>query len=386
MALTPQLACGESPSSTLTGGFGSGDGSNSKYGMTQQGLSGNGGVYFFHALFNESSCLDVYEDDSDNGTQIEEYGCNGSGAQAFKVVDIGNGMVNLVHLDSGKCVDVYGAGANWGTNIVLWPCNSQDVAEQFFIQTDPAGDWTFYNPNSGQCLDVTGANPQNLTPIETWPCNYNGNQKWWPELVNPLPLVLSSATFEQMFPNRNPFYTYDDFVSVSTSPSPAFAIDGTIDDRKRDVAAFLANVNRETGGLQYINEINPPMDYCDPQPGCDCAPGQQYYGRGSLQISHNQNYCDASQALYGNPDVLRTSPDLVSQSDSLAWATGLWFWTSTACHNDIVQQENFGATIQTINGALECNGANPDAVNERINAYLQFCQLLGVDPGTNLGC
>lgn len=59
---------------------------------------------------------------------------------------------------------------------------------------------------------------------------------------------------------------------------------------------------------------------------------------------------------------------------------------SMPAHRAIVDNRGFGETIRTINGALECNGGIPAQVQSRIDRYRQLCQLLGVDPGPNLGC
>ena len=194
--------------------------------------------------------------------------------------------------------------------------------------------------------------------------------------------VLPRSVFEAMFPNRNPFYTYDGLVQ-STATYPSFAAAGSLDDRKREVAALLANVNHETGGLYYIDEID-KADYCGG--GCPCEPGKQYYGRGPIQISWNSNYCAASQAIFGDSEVLRTDPDRVSNDARVAWATALWFWNATDCHNVIVNNQDFGGTIRIINGPVECGGLRPDEVQDRVNAYLSYCQMLGVDPGSSLYC
>jgi chitinase len=201
----------------------------------------------------------------------------------------------------------------------------------------------------------------------------------------PLEEVLSQSTFESMFPDRNPFYTYQDFVQAATA-FPSFAASGSGAQRKREVAAFLANVNHETGGLYYINETVKELRCVDGVPSCPCASGQYYYGRGPLQITGNENYCAASQAILGDPTILEYHPGKVSQDGLLAWETALWFWTSTSCHDDIVNNEDFAGTIETINGPYECGGANPDEVQDRVQAYLSFCQLFGVDPGSSLYC
>jgi chitinase len=48
--------------------------------------------------------------------------------------------------------------------------------------------------------------------------------------------------------------------------------------------------------------------------------------------------------------------------------------------------QGFGATTRAINGALECNGKNQAQMNARVGYYRQYCQQLGVDPGSNLTC
>ena len=58
---------------------------------------------------------------------------------------------------------------------------------------------------------------------------------------------LTKAVFEGYFPNRVPFYTYEAFQTAAEA-YPAFGTSGTLDDQKRELAAFLGNVNQESGG------------------------------------------------------------------------------------------------------------------------------------------
>jgi predicted chitinase len=199
--------------------------------------------------------------------------------------------------------------------------------------------------------------------------------------------ILSEGTFDSMFPSRNGFYSYAGLVNAAATFS-AFATTGDTTAQKREVAAFLANVGHETGDLIYIEEID-KADYCSSSGSCPCQSGKRYYGRGPLQISWNYNYCTAGDYLGVD---LRSNPDLVAQDATISWRTGLWFWMTSAgagarpAHDSIVNGNGFGETIRTINGSLECNGGNASAVQSRVSRYLSFCQMLGVDPGSNQGC
>jgi predicted chitinase len=158
--------------------------------------------------------------------------------------------------------------------------------------------------------------------------------------------------------------------------------------RRQEAAAFLANVNHETGGLVFITEIDKSANHCDPSVPCPAGP-LNYYGRGPIQLSWNFNYRAAGDALGIN---LLNDPGRVERGSAVAWQTGLWYWmtqngpgTMTA-HNAMVNGAGFGETIRSINGSLECNGRNPAQVQSRVNAYQRFTQVLGVPTGPNLSC
>ena len=199
--------------------------------------------------------------------------------------------------------------------------------------------------------------------------------------------IVSEQLFSQMFPDRNPFYTYQGLIDA-TRKYPAFGGTGSDEQKKREAAAFLANVARETGELIYIEQIQKDV-LCSSSAKCPCEPGKSYYGRGPIQISWNYNYCTAGDALGYN---LRQQPELVATNATVAWATGLWFWMtqrgagSFTPHDGIVGDHGFGETIRSINGDVECNGGSPEGVTSRVNFYGKFCQMLGVTPGPNETC
>ncbi|CAM5422888.1 chitinase [Streptomyces viridifaciens] len=204
--------------------------------------------------------------------------------------------------------------------------------------------------------------------------------------------VVSEAQFNQMFPNRNPFYTYKGLTDA-LSAYPKFAATGDSATRKREAAAFLANVSHETGGLRYVVEQNTANygHYCDTTQPYGCPAGRSaYYGRGPLQISWNFNYKAAGDALH--IDLLH-DPAKVEKDPAVAWKTALWFWDSQkgagtmTPHDAVVNNKGFGETIRSINGDLECNGKNPDERNDRINLFKRFVGVLGTNVGGgNISC
>jgi len=243
---------------------------------------------------------------------------------------------------------------------------------------------------NGGYYRAKNANPGYDPVISTWywePYGCGGGT----DPGNPGAFVVSEAQFNQIFPGRNSFYTYSG-LTAALSAYPGFANTGSDTVRKQEAAAFLANVDHETGGLVYIVEQNTANypHYCDWNQPYGCPAGQSaYYGRGPIQLSWNFNYKAAGDAL--GIDLLG-NPWQVEQNPAVAWKTGLWYWNTQSGpgtmtpHNAMVNGRGFGETIRSINGSIECNGGNPAQVESRVSKYRQITSVLGVDPGANLYC
>jgi predicted chitinase/chitodextrinase len=256
---------------------------------------------------------------------------------------------------------------------------------------------TYYNvgaiveyPANGQYYIATNANPGYDPTISTWywsPYTCTGSGSGTGGGGSSSGFVVSEAQFDQMFPSRNSFYTYDGLVTA-LSTYPGFATTGGATVEAQEAAAFLANVDHETGGLVYINEIDQSGDYCASESyGCP-AGTYAYYGRGPLQISWNFNYEAAGQSI--GQDLL-DNPNLVSTNAAISWETALWYWMtqngggSMSSHTAMVDSAGFGDTIRSIND-IECNGGATAEMQDRVNDYESFASILGVSPGSNLTC
>lgn len=206
--------------------------------------------------------------------------------------------------------------------------------------------------------------------------------------------ILSESQFNSLFPDRNGAYTYQGMIDAVDGTGdligfPLFAAEGSCDTRKREVAAFLANVARETGQLVYIEQINKSDDYCDEGQAYGCPAGTyEYFGRGPIQLSWNYNYRAASMDLFGDERLLQ-DPDIVAENPAVAWATGFWFWMiggaggdgSYSPHSAMVDELGFGTTIDIINGSQECDGNWVEAVSVRVCFYKKYAAALGVTLG-----
>ncbi|BCM65488.1 MULTISPECIES: lectin [Streptomyces] len=112
-------------------------------------------------------CVDVAGASSANGTPVQLYDCNGTGAQAWTVGS--DGTLRAL----GKCLDVTGNGTADGSTVQLWDCTG-----------GPNQKWTvtgahdIVNPQANKCLDVTGNNSANGTRLQIWTCTGGANQKW----------------------------------------------------------------------------------------------------------------------------------------------------------------------------------------------------------------
>lgn len=223
---------------------------------------------------------------SANGTAVQLYDCNGTGAQAWS--NPGDGTLRAL----GKCLDVVDRSTADGAAVQLWDCSGG--SNQQWVVT---GAHDIVNPAANKCLDVRDNTSANGTRLQIWTCTGAANQKWNAPASgggtgNTSGFVVSEAQFNQMFPNRNSFYSYNG-LTAALSAYPGFATTGSDTARKQEAAAFLANVNHETGGLVYVveqNTANYPT-YCDWSRSYGCPAGQAaYYGRGPIQLSWNFNY------------------------------------------------------------------------------------------------
>jgi hypothetical protein len=112
-------------------------------------------------------CVDVSGANTADGTKIQLWTCNGTGAQNWTLP--GDNTIRAL----GKCLDVQSSGTANGTVTWLWTCNGSG-AQQWVAQSDG----TLRNPQSGRCLDAATGSSADGTVLHIWDCIGAVNQKW----------------------------------------------------------------------------------------------------------------------------------------------------------------------------------------------------------------
>lgn len=263
-----------------------------------------------------------------------------------------------------------------------------------------------------------------------------------PDNVRRVEFIVTEENYNDLFPRRHKSYTYRRLLqAVGKFP----AICGYLGKEEKSdaicrktLATMFAHFAQETGShnpsdqefeewRQGLNQVR-EQGCTETSPGCGynsncedkdsitkkwaCGQDRQgqwkkYYGRGAKQLSYNFNYGQFSQAMFGEGQLLLDYPDFVADT-WLNLASATWFYTTpqppkpSMLHViDGTWQPNaedrrngiepgFGATINIINGGLECNkpdGRESNQAKNRIAYYKKFAWYLYVDfQNEALGC
>jgi hypothetical protein len=123
-----------------------------------------------------NQCLDDTNLSTANGTQYQQYPCEGGYQQMldFKPVAGVANTYTVVNELSGKCLDVLGASTAEGATIDQWTCNGGTNQEFTLAPVTALGnsqDYQLVAVNSGKCVDVTGVSTAPGAVIHQWTCD-----------------------------------------------------------------------------------------------------------------------------------------------------------------------------------------------------------------------
>lgn len=144
------------------------------------------GVYYIKNV-NSGLYLDVENGSAENGANIQQYTFNGSTAQQFKIVSVGDDYYKILTAcsDYAQAVDVSGKKTDDGTNILTWKSGS-GKNQQFKFQAEDDGSYAILTriTNDASALDVYGVSTKKGANVCQWSYWGGAGQRWYLEKVN----------------------------------------------------------------------------------------------------------------------------------------------------------------------------------------------------------
>jgi hypothetical protein len=115
-----------------------------------------------------NKCLDVPNQSTTNGTQLQIWDCWSGTNQQWTHTSSGE-----LRVYGNKCLDASGSGSSNGTAVIIWDCHGG--ANQRWNRN---ADGSIRSAQSGLCLDVSGASTANGALLQLWSCHGGSNQRW----------------------------------------------------------------------------------------------------------------------------------------------------------------------------------------------------------------
>lgn len=124
------------------------------------------GAQVFHN-FTPNKCVDVRGNNLQNGTPVQIYDCNGTGAQRWILNSVGSTKLRVA--GSNFCLDA-GSNPGNGVQLKLWQCYD-NLPAQAWIATQ---DTRIVLAGTALCIDLPSGNTANGQVLQTWTCG-DGN-------------------------------------------------------------------------------------------------------------------------------------------------------------------------------------------------------------------
>lgn len=230
--------------------------------------------------------------------------------------------------------------------------------------------------------------------------NYSDVEAWWHANTTPETVI---------------YVDFKDFVNRVSKQN-----------NKRELAAFLANISKETTGgwqipvgggtsgdyaqwgLYFVHEVGYSSatsagTYSQAHAEYPPNASKGYYGRGPIQLSWNYNYGQFSKFIFNDKNVLLNNPDTIQKDGVLAFKSAIWFWMMPQCpkpschhvlHNlwlpatgeysaNKMYNNGFAHTNNIINGGLECRTSSSAAFTAKVvlrsDLYKYYMGIMGFD-------
>ena len=130
------------------------------------------GTYRIVSAVDNGKCVDAAGPDSN----VHLWANADCPQQKFDVTYLNNGFYSIKPTHSGKALDLYGGYSTAGTNVQQYGCNGTNA--QQWVLKDAGGGYFYIINKAGLYLDVKGGSSANGTNIQGWISNGSKAQKW----------------------------------------------------------------------------------------------------------------------------------------------------------------------------------------------------------------
>lgn len=127
---------------------------------------------------NSGKCLDVSGAGTADGTNIFQWTCNGGTNQKWRVEDLGDDTNRLVNVATGKVMDVAGCSAADGADIRQWSWLNNKCQRYRLVFTASGDHVRIVNESTGKVADVADCGTANGTDVRQWTWLNNNCQQW----------------------------------------------------------------------------------------------------------------------------------------------------------------------------------------------------------------
>jgi ricin-type beta-trefoil lectin protein/thaumatin family protein len=122
-------------------------------------------------------CLDVSGSSKADGARVQEWGCNGTSAQIFRITSTDGGYAKIVNVNSDKALDIKDVSKSANALLQQWGYGG-GANQQFKLVDRGNGQFSIQARHTDMALDVFWGNPADGTPIVQYPYTGTSNQRW----------------------------------------------------------------------------------------------------------------------------------------------------------------------------------------------------------------
>ena len=139
----------------------------------------NGQAYILKSE-NSGMLMDVSGGVGNNGAKVVQQSATGGTSQQWRLRPSAQGAYEIINVNSGKCLDVTGVSKSEGVALQQYDCNGNGAqANQiWWFNQQSDGSYEIVSVNSGLVIDVAGISKSAGATVQQWPTWHGPNEKW----------------------------------------------------------------------------------------------------------------------------------------------------------------------------------------------------------------